>query len=48
MRFITNLLASIGLGAASTGVQGCWYLFMDEPTMSNNLVSEQNYVRSDK
>lgn len=38
MRFITNLLASIGLGAASTGVQGCLYWFTDEPTMPRILV----------
>lgn len=38
MRFITNLLASIGLGAASTGVQGCTYFFIGEPKMPQSLV----------
>lgn len=40
MSFIADLLAKIGLGAATTGTQGCWYLFMDEPKIPKCLIKK--------
>lgn len=40
MSFIANLLAKMGLGAATTGTQGCIYLFSDEPTSPKCLIEK--------
>ena len=40
MNFIADLLAMIGLGAATTGTQGCFYLLFDEPKMPKSLISK--------
>lgn len=40
MKFLANLLAMIGLGVASTGTQGCWYLFTDEPIAPKFLIEK--------
>ncbi len=40
MSFIADLLAKIGLGAATTGTQGCWYWFMDEAKMPKCLIEK--------
>ena len=38
MSFIADLLAMVGLGAATTGTQGCYILFVDEPEMPKALL----------
>lgn len=38
MSFIAELLAKIGLGAATTGTQGCIMFFMDEPKAPKSLI----------
>ena len=40
MNFIADLLAMIGLGAATTGTQACFVLFMDEPNIPNCLIEK--------
>lgn len=40
MSFIADLLAMVGLGAATTGTQACNVLFMDEPKMPNCLIEK--------
>ena len=40
MSFIADLLAMVGLGAATTGTQGCMILFLDEPKMPNCLIEK--------
>lgn len=40
MNFIANLLAKIGMGAATTGTQGCVLLFMDEPKIPSYLIEK--------
>ena len=40
MSFIADLLAKIGLGAATAGTQGCSYLFLDEPEMPKALIEK--------
>ena len=38
--FIADLLAMIGLGAATTGTQGCYVFFTDEPKMPSCLIEK--------
>ena len=40
MSFIADLLAKLGIGAATTGTQACAYLFMDEPRMPKSLIEK--------
>ena len=40
MNFIADLLAKIGLGAANTGTQGCFVLFLDEPKTPEVLLNK--------
>ena len=40
MKFIADILAAIGNGAATTGTQGCVLLFMDEPKMPKALLDK--------
>ena len=40
MSFIANLLAKIGVGAATTGTQACGYWFVDEPKMPKSLIEK--------
>ena len=40
MKFIADILAAIGNGAASTGNQGCFLWFMDEPKMPKALLDK--------
>ena len=40
MRFIAELLAKIGLGAAVTGTQACNMFLMDEPKMPKCLIEK--------
>lgn len=40
MSFIANILATIGMGAAVTGTQGCIVLFLDEPKSPNCLLEK--------
>ena len=40
MSFIADLLAKIGMGAATTGTQGCIMLFMDEAKMPKCLIEK--------
>ena len=40
MSFIADLLAMLGFGAATTGTQGCAYLFMDEAKMPKCLIEK--------
>ena len=40
MNFIADLLAKLGLGAANTGTQGCWFLIADEPKMPKSLIEK--------
>jgi len=40
MNFIADLLAKIGLDAANFGTQGCYALFMDEPTAPKCLIEK--------
>ena len=38
MKFIADILAAIGMGSASTGTQGCFYLFLDEPKAPKSII----------
>lgn len=38
MKFISTILASLGLGAANFGSQACLVLFWDEEKMPKSLV----------
>ena len=40
MNFIANVLAAIGMGAATTGTQGCMVLFIDEPRAPKCLIEK--------
>lgn len=40
MNFIANILAAIGMGAATTGTQGCLVLFLDEADMPKCLIEK--------
>lgn len=40
MNFIADLLAKIGLGAATTGTQGCYLWIVDEPKMPKCLIEK--------
>lgn len=40
MSFIADLLAKIGMGAATTGTQGCIVLFMDEANIPKCLIEK--------
>lgn len=40
MKLLADLLAIVGLGAATTGTQGCWYLFTDEPIAPRFLIEK--------
>lgn len=40
MSFIADLLAKIGMGAATTGTQGCFILITDEPKMPKCLIEK--------
>ena len=40
MRFIADLLAALGLGAATTGTQACNVFFTDEPKMPKCLIEK--------
>lgn len=40
MSFIANLLAKIGISAATTGTQGCMFLIADEPKMPKYLIEK--------
>ena len=40
MKFIADIIALIGNGAATAGTQGCFLLFFDEPKMPNSLLEK--------
>ena len=40
MSFIADILAALGMGAATTGTQGCIVLFVDEPKMPKCLIEK--------
>ena len=40
MSFIADLLATIGLGAAVNGTQGCYLLYFDEPKAPSALIEK--------
>lgn len=40
MSFIANVLAAIGMGAATTGTQGCLVFIIDEPKMPKCLLEK--------
>ena len=40
MKFLADLLALIGVNTANVGIQGCPFLFMDEPKMPNSLLNK--------
>lgn len=40
MKFLANLLAMMGIGAAATGTQGCIMFVMDEPTAPKYLIEK--------
>ena len=40
MKFIADILAAIGNGAATTGTQGCMVFFFDEPKMPKALIEK--------
>ena len=40
MGIIATILAAIGNGAATTGTQGCFILFFDEPKMPKSLLEK--------
>ena len=40
MSFIAELLAKVGLGAATAGTQGCYIFFIDEAKMPNSLLEK--------
>lgn len=35
---LANLLAMLGLGAATTGSQACWFMVFDEETCPESLI----------
>ena len=40
MKFIADILAALGNGAATVGTQGCLVLFIDEPKMPKSLLEK--------
>jgi len=40
MSFIADLLAKLGVSAASVGTQGCWTFIFDEPKMPKSLIEK--------
>ena len=40
MKFIADILAAIGNGAANAGTQGCIIFFFDEPEMPKALIEK--------
>lgn len=40
MNFIVDLLAKLGGSAATTGTQGCYLWFMDEPKAPKSLIEK--------
>lgn len=40
MKLLADLLAMVGLGAATTGTQGCIVLFTDEPNAPKCLIEK--------
>lgn len=40
MNFIANILAAIGMGAATMGTQACPVLIIDEPKMPKCLIEK--------
>ena len=40
MSFIADILAAIGMGAATTGTQGCYWWYLDEPKMPKSLLDK--------
>ena len=40
MNFIAEILAAIGMGAATTGTQGCYWFLTDEPKMPKALLDK--------
>ena len=36
--FFANLLAMLGIGAATTGSQACWFMAIDEPECPESLI----------
>ena len=40
MKFIADILAAIGNGAATIGTQGCMVWIVDEPTMPKALLEK--------
>lgn len=40
MKFIANLLVSLGVSAADMGSQGCVSLIVDEPRLPNSLIKK--------
>ena len=40
MSFIADILAALGMGAATTGTQGCFIFFTDEPKMPKCLIEK--------
>lgn len=40
MKFLADVLAAIGAGAATSGTQGCFILFMDEVNMPKCLIEK--------
>ena len=40
MKFLADILAAIGAGAASIGTQGCWVFITDEPKMPKSLLEK--------
>ena len=40
MKFLADILAAIGAGAASVGTQGCVIWFTDEPKMPKSLIEK--------
>lgn len=40
MNFLAELLAKIGGSAATSGTQGCVFLFLDEPKIPESLIQK--------
>jgi len=40
MKFIANILAALGAGAANAGTQGCIIWISDEPKMPKSLLEK--------
>ena len=40
MSFIADILAALGMGAATTGTQGCYWFLIDEPKMPKCLIEK--------